>query len=74
MKCYICDKELSLKEVVPNPEVRGGYEPCSTCLEVALDAAYGHDRYLTDEPVLDPEWDNMTGDSSDIVGPSWINE
>lgn len=39
MKCYICDKELSEKEIIYNEEV-SSYEPCTTCLDVIYDTAY----------------------------------
>lgn len=41
MRCNICDKELSDKEVVYNEELQA-YEPCTYCLDVALDAAYSN--------------------------------
>ena len=45
MNCHICDRGLSETEVVWNKEGgklpgTGAYEPCSTCLEAAMDAAY----------------------------------
>lgn len=39
MKCYICDKDLSDKEIHYNEDMKA-YEPCSYCLEAAMDAAY----------------------------------
>lgn len=39
MRCYICDKDLTDKEVVFNKEL-GSFEPCTICLDIALDAAY----------------------------------
>lgn len=39
MRCHICDKELSDKEVSYNEDLQG-YEPCTECLDIALDAAY----------------------------------
>lgn len=42
MRCNCCDRPLSDKEIVFNKEI-DCYEPCSTCLEIALDAAYSTD-------------------------------
>ena len=39
MRCHICDKQLTDKEVVWNKDL-DAYEPCSFCLEAARDAAY----------------------------------
>lgn len=39
MRCNICDKQLTDKEIVWNKDY-GTWEPCSFCLEAALDAAY----------------------------------
>lgn len=39
MRCHVCDQVLSDAEVVFNKELNA-YEPCFTCLEVALEAAY----------------------------------
>ena len=39
MKCHICDKELSDKEVSWNKDL-SAFEPCSTCLDIAFDAAF----------------------------------
>ena len=39
MKCYICDKELSEKEISYNEDLQG-YEACSDCLEIIYETAY----------------------------------
>lgn len=39
IRCYICDKALTDKEGAFNKEL-GQCEPCSNCLDIALDAAY----------------------------------
>jgi len=39
VKCYICDKELSEKEIIYNEEA-SAFEPCTTCLDVIYDTAY----------------------------------
>jgi len=39
MHCNICDKQLSEKEISWNDDLQT-YEPCTTCLDVALEAAY----------------------------------
>ncbi len=65
MKCNICDAEISEKEIQWNPDYKS-WEPCGTCIEIALDAAYS-DGYSHEEDVitvLDPAFD---GDSTDIV-------
>ena len=39
MKCAICDKDLSEKEVSWNKELKA-FEPCGECLDIAFDAAF----------------------------------
>ncbi len=60
MLCFICDVNLSDKEVIYNPAIEG-YEPCTTCLDAAFDAAFTK-GFMTDEddgvPVLDEDWDD----------------
>jgi len=59
MRCNICDKELSEKEIQWNPDL-DGWECCTICLDVALDAAYGQHR-PDDEgvPLLDQTFDEL---------------
>jgi hypothetical protein len=60
MKCAICDRELSEKEISFNEDINT-FEPCTTCLDIAMDAAYC-DGFTTedDEYILldDEELDN----------------
>lgn len=64
MRCHICDKDLSEKEVIYNEDLKA-YEPCTTCLDIALDAAYS-DGYKTEDDefvLLDSSFDlNTEGD------------
>lgn len=39
MRCNICDRKLTDKEISFNKDLET-YEPCTECLDVALDAAY----------------------------------
>lgn len=48
MRCHCCDKALSEAEIIPLPAGHG-YEPCSVCLEIALDAAYSNGFTREDE-------------------------
>ena len=41
MRCNCCDKQLNEKEIQWNPEI-DAWEMCSTCLDVAYDAAYSN--------------------------------
>lgn len=64
MKCYCCDKELTENEINYNEEMRN-YEPCVTCLEIALDAAYSGGFMIEDDPefvILDEDWDEYGDD------------
>lgn len=57
MRCNICDKVLTDKEGSFNKEL-DTYEPCTVCLDIAMDAAYTSgwgdedDKYvlLNDDP------------------------
>lgn len=65
MHCNICDKQLSEKEINYNDDLKS-FEPCSVCLEAAMDAAYS-DGFLTedDEFVIIND-DTFISDTSDI--------
>lgn len=69
MRCAICDKDLSEKEIQWNEDMRG-YEPCAFCLEIAMDAAYC-DGFTTEDDefiiIDDDTFDaGKYGDASDI--------
>lgn len=51
MRCYICNKPLSDKEVVYNEDLKQD-EPCTTCLDIAMDAAYSGDFSWFDDDNL----------------------
>lgn len=52
MRCHICDKALTEAEGQFNKELNER-EPCSVCLEIALDAAYsGGFSHDEESPVL----------------------
>lgn len=58
MKCHICDAELSDKEVSWNKELNS-FEPCTVCLDIAMDAAYSN-GYTTEDDgfvILDSDFD-----------------
>ena len=65
MHCNICDKTLSEKEISWNTELgrycTGDYEPCSNCLEVALEAAYT-DGFKSEEDEIEEEIGDEYGD------------
>ena len=48
MRCHICDKALSEKEISWNKDI-GTFEPCSECLEISLDAAFSDGFSRPDE-------------------------
>lgn len=62
MRCHICDKVLTEAEIQPMPDKKG-YEPCSVCLEIALDTAYS-DGFVREEPLDDPELQLLFGDGT----------
>lgn len=39
MRCHICDKALSEKEVIYNKDLEA-FEPCTVCIDIAMDAAF----------------------------------
>lgn len=69
MRCYICDHQLTDKEVNYNQDL-GMDEPCTTCLDVALDAAYSGGFSPFGEEVtkvgIDAEWDSADGFASEL--------
>lgn len=62
MRCAMCDKALTDKEVAWNEDING-WEPCTICLDIALDAAYGHNRPddYDGVPLLDGDFDELDG-------------
>jgi hypothetical protein len=61
MRCHICDKQLSDKEGAYNKDLQAR-EPCSICLEIAMDAAYS-DGFQYDEDhevVVDSDFDDFS--------------
>lgn len=72
MRCNICDKALSEKEVEWNNDIQT-FEPCTTCLDIALDAAYGQHRPDDEEgvPLLDQDFDVY---QDWVVESEYINE
>ncbi len=70
MHCNICDRQLSEKEISWNADLQA-YEPCSTCLDVIMDAAYGQSRpddIEGEEVLLDTDFDQE--DYADLYGNS----
>ncbi len=65
MKCHICDKDLSDKEVSWNKDLRA-FEPCGTCLDIAFDAAFseGFSRPDDDDKYVIVEEDDSSYESA----------
>lgn len=59
MHCNCCDKQLSEKEIIWNPEI-DNWELCTTCLDVAMETAYSQGFHIEDDEecyVLDEAFD-----------------
>lgn len=56
MRCHVCDKALTDTEIQASPSGHG-YEPCSVCMEIALDAAYC-DGFVREDPLEEIELDD----------------
>lgn len=67
MRCNICDKELSDKEVIYNGDL-DGYEPCTECLDIALEAAYSGGV-----PNDDDELSAVDSSFDEVGRESWSN-
>lgn len=50
MRCSCCDKPLSDSEIIWNSEL-GAWEICSTCLEIAMDAAFSQGYHRPDDEI-----------------------
>ncbi len=59
MRCNICDKPLSEGEIIYIKDDKS-FEPCGTCLDVALEAAYSGD-FHREEPLEDAELEALYG-------------
>jgi hypothetical protein len=71
MRCNICDNALSDTEIQVTPDGKT-WEPCTTCLDVAFDAAYcdGFVREDLDEvETLDPDTQ-----VTDIQEDRWVHD
>lgn len=67
MKCYACDHDLSDKEINFDFEKANGLDLCTTCLDIALEAAYGSDRGLDEGQNIDPSFDEWESPRIDVV-------
>lgn len=58
MLCYICNRQMTEEEIIYDNIL--GFEPCGTCLSIAMDAAYGKTRPDDDLDfiVLDSDFDD----------------
>lgn len=59
MRCNCCNRMLDETEIIYNEEL-GTFELCSTCLNIAMDAAFpsGYKQEEEETPVLDPDFDD----------------
>ena len=77
MRCNCCDRALSEDEIQFNPEIKA-WEMCSTCLDIALDAAYsGAFSYDDEEDYLYVTLDDGVEDffvANDLGLTSTVNE
>lgn len=66
MRCNICNHALTDKEVTFNEDLQT-FEPCTTCLDIALDAAYS-DGFLGDDDFT-PTYDfgGLGDDDTDYI-------
>jgi hypothetical protein len=71
MRCNCCDRVLGEQEITFNPEI-DAFEMCTTCVEIALDAAYSNGFTYDDdddtfiylgEDTFDDEFNYKTGDN-----------
>jgi hypothetical protein len=69
MRCVICDKALSDTEVVFNKDLND-YEPCYTCLEIAMDAAFSQGHHRPDDEIDDEFGDGIVEILDTDVGVS----
>lgn len=75
MRCNCCDKQLGDKEVQWNNDLQT-WEMCSTCLDIAYDAAFSdgfqndddYDTILVGEESFDDQFVDVSVDS---VVPAW---
>lgn len=68
MRCHICDKALTEAEIQYIPQTKE-FDCCSTCLEVAMDAAYC-DGFVKEDPLDDPELQDGFGNGSvEVLDP-----
>lgn len=70
MRCSACDKAMTETEIQWHKEMKD-WEVCSTCLEVAMDAAYSGNFAHEDEDtvLLDDETYRSYYDHCDIFTP-----
>lgn len=65
-RCRICNNELSEQEIQINVEMEGGgIDPCTSCLEIIMDAAYcdGFEPYPETDDTLIHEHDTISLDN-----------
>lgn len=73
MHCKACDKQLSDKELSWNEDLKD-WELCTTCLDVALDAAYCDGFHTEDDEYVIIDDNFGYGDAGDILSHSFVGE
>jgi hypothetical protein len=63
VRCFICNEVLSDTEIQLAPD--GTYEPCTECMEIALDAAYSEG--FSPDSDTDPEIEDFGTGSVDTL-------
>jgi len=75
MKCSCCDRDLSDKEIIWNPEI-DNWELCTTCLDVAMETAYtgGFNRDELDDKFVLLDEDILEGSLEQYTFQRWFTD
>ena len=64
MKCHMCDKELTEKEIIWNKEIEE-WDPCAVCLDIIFETAFSDGFSRPDE---DDSYVIIEDDAEDRIG------
>lgn len=74
MRCHICDRAMNPEEIQTLPDSETEIDCCSTCLEIALDAAYCDGFQRPDEDDLEFELEYGDGAIELLESDAFVSE
>lgn len=68
MHCHICNAVLTTEEIKPDPQERGGWKPCNTCIKLSYDASDAYRYGTTIDILIDELFDQLELSELNLTG------